>query len=323
MDITAFLTRATVALLATQRHNWEHGTAMQAFLEAGRMDVVIPMAREAVYRQLPDGRPAGMEPLDGVVDPCACGEGILRAWQETGDELLEKGLQNLKQWVWEKAPRNAQGVLYHLEQSCQFWSDSPYMLPPFLAAVGDIDGALLHMDAYWQALYDPTAGVMRHIWDDKSGTYPDASHWGTGSGWTMAGLLRTASLLPEGREKDRDRLRQMARTLLDGVLPYRCTDGSFRNVVDDPHSFSEWNLSQMTAYVIYRGVGEGWLPETYITEAELMRKGAMAHTDAYGFIFPVCGAPTFDKPGVSPEAQAFSFMMATAWQAHENKKAIK
>lgn len=73
MDITAFLTRATVALLATQRHNWEHGTAMQAFLEAGRMDVVIPMAREAVYRQLPDGRPAGMEPLDGVVDPCACG----------------------------------------------------------------------------------------------------------------------------------------------------------------------------------------------------------------------------------------------------------
>lgn len=79
----------------------------------------------------------------------------------------------------------------------------------------------------------------------------------------------------------------------------------------------------MTAYVIYRGVGEGWLPETYITEAELMRKGAIAHTDAYGFIFPVCGAPTFDKPGVSPEAQAFSFMMATAWQAYENKKAIK
>lgn len=104
MNVTPFLTRATIALLATQRHNWEHGTAMQAFLEAGRMDLVIPMAREAVYRQLPDGRPAGMEPLDGVVDPCACGEGILRAWQETGDKTLEKGLQALNNGCGKKRP---------------------------------------------------------------------------------------------------------------------------------------------------------------------------------------------------------------------------
>ena len=73
MNVIPFLTRAEKALLATQRHNWEHGTAMQAFLEAGRMDVVIPMAREAVYRQLPDGRPAGMEPLDGGGPLCLWG----------------------------------------------------------------------------------------------------------------------------------------------------------------------------------------------------------------------------------------------------------
>jgi len=44
------------ALLGMQRHAWEQGVAAQAFLESGETDLVVVMAREAVLRQLPDGR---------------------------------------------------------------------------------------------------------------------------------------------------------------------------------------------------------------------------------------------------------------------------
>ena len=39
-----------------RRHAWEQGVAAQAFLESGETDLVVVMAREAVLRQLPDGR---------------------------------------------------------------------------------------------------------------------------------------------------------------------------------------------------------------------------------------------------------------------------
>ena len=45
-------------LLCMQRYPWEQGVAMQAFLEAGDMDIVIPMAIESAYRCSADGRTA-------------------------------------------------------------------------------------------------------------------------------------------------------------------------------------------------------------------------------------------------------------------------
>ena len=34
--------------------------------------------------------------------------------------------------------------------------------------------------------------------------------------------------------------------------------------------------------------------------------------DRFGFVRNVCGAPTFDRPGVAPEGQAFFIMMEAA-----------
>lgn len=38
--------KSALVLLAMQRHSWEQGTAMQAFLEMGEMEIVTAMARE-------------------------------------------------------------------------------------------------------------------------------------------------------------------------------------------------------------------------------------------------------------------------------------
>ena len=68
----------------------------------------------------------------------------------------------------------------------------------------------------------------------------------------------------------------------------------------------------MTAYTIYRGMKDGWLAEKYLPAADKMRRGANEKVNAYGFVEGVCGAPTFDKPGFSPEGQAFYLLMEQA-----------
>jgi len=43
-----------------------------------------------------------------------------------------------------------------------------------------------------------------------------------------------------------------------------------------------------------------------------MREAARNKMDRYGYVQSVCGAPNFDRPGTSTEAQAFAIMMEAA-----------
>ncbi len=304
--------RAARALLSMQRHSWEQGTAMQAFLECGQMDIVTCLAYEAVYRRMEDGRAATIGVTDAVTDPCSVGEALLKACELTGDEKLIEGKEALLSWALHKAPRNENGVLYHLNTGSQFWVDSMYMLPPFLAAAGHTEEALTNLYGYWDVLFDREACLMSHMWDDEKKVFIRKAHWGSGNGWALASMARMIGLLPAEYEKDRERIIQMARILLQGVLKYKRPDGFFRDIVDDPSSFTETNLSQMTAYTIYRGVQEGWLDKSLLQEADSMRLAAESRQNEFGFVWDVCGAPTFDKPGISPEGQAFFLMMENA-----------
>jgi hypothetical protein len=83
-------------------------------------------------------------------------------------------------------------------------------------------------------------------------------------------------------------------------------------VVDQPATFVETNLAQMLAFAIYEGIVAGWLPASYQPHADRMRAAARLKMDAGGYVQGACGAPNFDRPGISTEAQAFSIMMEAA-----------
>lgn len=100
--------------------------------------------------------------------------------------------------------------------------------------------------------------------------------------------------------------------IVDGCLAHQRPDGLLHNVVDDPATFVETNLAQMLAYAAYTGVPAGWLPARYRRRADGMRAAARAKMDAHGFVQEACGAPEFDRPGVSTEAQAFCVLMESA-----------
>ena len=282
---------------------------MDAFLEQGDRDVVIALGKEAAYRRTPDGRPAMIRPDEGITDPCSVGEALIFAFRETDDKDLRDACDSLLHWALKSAPRNRNGIVYHVPNRPEFWIDSMYMLPPYLAAAGNPEEALRQIDGYRTALFDQQTGLFGHKWDDEKQVFVRKDFWGVGNGWAAAGLARTIDLLPETMSSQKQELAEIAYALVDCLLEYKRPDWLFHDVVDDPGSFVEVNLSQMLAYTIYRGLIAGWLPREYEEPARSLRQAVSGKVDRFGLVQGVCGAPHFDRPGVAAEGQSFYLLL--------------
>jgi rhamnogalacturonyl hydrolase YesR len=297
--------KARAAALAIQRQSWEQGVLAVAFLEEGDDEMVVQMARASLIHLSRDGVPAASGGAPS--DPLMAGEAILRAARLTGDLALGKAVTNMLDYALKTAPRAADGTLFHTGQ--QIWSDSFHTSPPFLAAAGRYDEAILQIEGHRKRLWNPEKKLVAHIWDERGQRFQDGSFWGGGQGWAAAGLARVIRALPENRSADKARLAGYLKDLIDGCLAHQSPGGLFYNVVDDPRSFEETDLAQMLAYSIYESVRGGWLPRDYLAAADRMRSAARAKVDADGFVQGVCGAPNFSRPGISAEGQAFFLMM--------------
>jgi rhamnogalacturonyl hydrolase YesR len=302
---------AKSAALAMQRRDWEQGILAHAFMEAGLTEDVVLLTRAAMVQQTPDGR-MGVVISGGPTDPAMGGSAYEYAARYTSDPEMSRAVAALLDWIRHKAPRNAEGILYHVFDKPEMWSDGFNGAPPFLAFMGFYDEALHQIDGFRARLWDEKAHLLHHIWDDGKQQFTDPAFWGGGNGWAAAGLARVIRSLPRERRADRARLAEFARSLIDGCFAHQRADGLFHNVIDQPSTFVETNLAQMLAYAIYSGIVEGWLPATYRDRVATMRAAAYAKMDKNGFIQGACSAPNFDRPGISTEAQAFFILMESA-----------
>ena len=305
---------ATAAGMAMQRRDWEQGSFAQAMLESDQRDNLIRLTRAAVVQQTRDGRMAVVV-SGGPTDPAMGGAAYAQAAKWTGEAAMQQAVDRMLVWILQKAPRNAEGVLYHTFEAPQMWSDGINGAPPFLAAMGHMDEALKQIDGYKKLLLNPRKKLMAHIWDDGKKQLVDAGFWGGGNGWTAAGLARVIRGLPTSRSGDRERLAEFATAVIDGCLTHQRGDGLFHDYVDKPETFVETNLAQMLAFAVYSGIKDAWLAEGYRIHADRMRAAARAKMDEHGFVQGACSAPDFDRPGISTEAQAFCVMMEAAGQA--------
>lgn len=303
--------RAAAAALSMQRRDWEQGALAQAFFEAGRNDDLVRLTRAAIVQRTPDGRLAVVV-SGSATDPAMGGEAYWRAGQFTGDPEIRSAVRGMLEYLLHKAPRAADGALYHLFEAPQVWSDGFFSAPPFLAAMGRYDEALAQVEAFRKRLWNPEKKLLAHIWDDGEKAENRKEFWGGGNGWAAAGLARVIRLLPARRKDDRQRLAAFVADLVDGCLAHQRPDGLFHDVVDRPDTFIETNLAQMLTFAIYTGILGGWLPPRYRQAADRMRSAARAQMDRFGYVQHVCGAPDFDRSGTSTEAQAFAIMMEAA-----------
>jgi unsaturated rhamnogalacturonyl hydrolase len=310
-DTQTRIEKAATAALALQRRDWEQGILAQAFLEAGNPEQVFLLTRAALVQRTPDGR-LGVVVSGGTTDPAMGGEAYAKAATASGDPTLRGAVDGLLVWIRDKAPRSNDGILYHVFNAPEMWSDGFSGAPPFLSAMGFHDEALHQIEGFRARLYNPRKQLLAHIWDDGKQQFKDGAFWGGGNGWAAAGLARVLSTLPRERRADRDRITAFTRELLDGCITHQRPDGLFHNIIDDPSTFVETNLAQMLAYAIYVGIANAWLPSSYRAPADRMRTAARTKMDADGFIQGVCSAPNFDRPGISTEAQAFAILMEAA-----------
>jgi len=304
--------KATLAMLAMQREAWEQGVAMQALVEWGDRDMVVRMAHGAVLRAYEDGRLGMVSDNHGVTDPAANGEGVLFAAGATGDPVFKAAADRMLDYLLKAAPRTADGTLHHIDHKPQVWIDSMYMAPPFLAVAGAPAEAVKQVEGFRKLLWNDEAKLFSHIWDDGRRAFERKAFWGVGNGWAAAGMTRVVRALPERMAAERRRLQGYVREVLDGCLRHRRPDGFFHDVVDDPKTFVETNLGQMLSYTIFRGVRGGWLPKSYLVDADVMRRAARSKVDERGYVRDVCGSPTFGKPGIATEGQAFFLLMEAA-----------
>lgn len=296
------------AALAMQRKSWEQGVLALAFLEDGDEALVVAMARASLIYTSKDGLTAASG--GAPVDPLMLGEPLWRAAQIGNDPALRQAADAMLDWTLTRAPRAEDGTIFHTGQT--IWSDSFHTSPPFLAYAGHCDEAIRQIEGHRRRLWYPEKKLVAHIWDEANQRFSDPACWGGGNGWTAAALARVIRALPSTATADRAKLTGFLRELIDGCLAHQRPSGLFGNVVDDPASFEETNLAQMLAYAIYESVRGGWLPASYLPAADRMRTAARAKVDANGFVQGVAGAPQFNRPGVSPEGQAFFLLMETA-----------
>jgi rhamnogalacturonyl hydrolase YesR len=309
---TALIEKVKRAMLSMQRAAWEQGVAAQALLELGEKDMVVLMAKEAIVRQVPDGRVAMLYSSDAVVDPGSNGEAILYAARVTKDLAIQKAADRLLDYFLHTAPRASDGTLYHIVSAPQIWDDGMYMAPPFLAVAGRVDEALKQIEGYRKYLWNPKARLFSHIWDDGKKQFAEQDFWGVGNGWAAAGMVRVIKALPLSMSNEKKKLVGYVKDVLDGCLAHLRPDGLFHNVVDKQETFVETNLSQMLAYCIYRGYRAGWLDRRYMAAAGKMRKAAHDNVDEFGLVQGVCGSPYFNHPGTATEGQAFFLLMEAA-----------
>jgi rhamnogalacturonyl hydrolase YesR len=249
----------------------------------------------------------------GVTDPACVGQAVLAASALTGDPQLKDAADKMADYLLNRAPKAADGTLYHLTDKPQVWIDSMYMAPPFLAAAGHPREAVQQIEGFRKRLLDPNTKLYSHIWDESKQEFVRRDFWGVGNGWTAAGITRVIHALPDGMTEERQRLIGYVRELVDASLPYLRDDGLFHDVIDDPGTFVETNFSQMLAYAIYRGLQRGYLDASYRPYADKMRAAAIGKVDEYGLVQDVCGAPRFNAPGTATEGQAFFLLMEAAY----------
>ncbi len=313
--------RVIQAMLAMQRYPWEQGVCSQALYEAGREELWIPMAYDAIQRQGADGRLAMIGGEPAVSDPAANGEVCLRAYEKTGDRLFLEGAERMLAYLMDQAPRTADGIICHNNASFekgysdrQLWIDGLYMVPPFLAVMGRTKEAMEQIRGYIRHLRDAETGLFFHIVDTEQSRFVRQKRWATGNGWALLGLIRVADTLKvQGEAALQQEATERYLSLLQAMIPYQTEDGRFHDLLDEDESFLDGTSALMMAASVFHGMAAGLIQDTWQVNAEKAYQTAGGKIDSLGLLREVCGCPDFVSPGTSAEAQA-AYVMADAWR---------
>jgi rhamnogalacturonyl hydrolase YesR len=292
-------------------------------------------------------KPADSLPLianqGSAADPASIGVSVLLAnWTrpDKTSHVFADAASGQLQHLLTQAPQSVAGAISHREDQVQLWSDFVYMVPPFIAYYGALQGGdagrSLMQAAYDQcrlyrdALKDDN-GLWRHI---ALGNYQDNTHWATGNGWAAAGMLRVLQTFNHSSQGHRftqqqANLTQWIGEITDAAWARQQKDGSILNVIDDAASFSDTASTALLASVTYRMAV--FNATSAVSKPVVAANKALAYVQANidldGWVQNAVDPIAFDVPlktgEHSPESQAFVLLLHAAyrdWQKYLSTK---
>ncbi|KAI9451516.1 Six-hairpin glycosidase [Lactarius psammicola] len=287
---------------------------------------VFTIARNVVTTLPPPPSNGTGQPLvleDGSAgDPASIGTAVLIAnWTGLGSEDYAGAATAQVEYLFGPAvPKTPDGAISHRVSEVQLWSDSVYMVPPFLAYYGIATGnqsmlqeAYNQVKLYRNYLGDSSAGgLWRHIVLGTNGT--DPGHWSTGNAWAAAGMLRVLGTLKsssfsrnfKGQLKD---LGNWVAEIHSAMYPHLQANGLFKNYADgnSTENFDDASSSALLAATVYRlALLTG--NETFVHEAERTRAALYAGngTSATSSDVPVVTTPSTLWPSSTTPSSIWS-----------------
>lgn len=276
------------------RWDWGEAVALDGLLEAGRRagvpafgDFVVAEASRWVTAHEAGSPPNPMGPSVALLELLRTGvidEGLAdQAWAMLGSLATEAIATGRR--VGAIAPEADRQMLF---------VDSLYGLPEFLVRFGDarndpgmVSDALELTQGHCELLQRED-GLFAHFTDLDDDASPQIA-WGRGNGWAILGLSRMLDAL--GPERSTSELRSHYLRLAEALRAHQTTDGSWRNLVDDPHSYPESSTTAMAAAALTPAVAAGVLPEGFASVADRGWASIADRIDANGHLHGVSYRP--------------------------------
>ncbi|TFK73011.1 Six-hairpin glycosidase [Pluteus cervinus] len=338
--------------------SWEMGTAAEALTEYSwpRLSVfndfafpppstlptnysasdVLNIAQSVVSKK-PQGSLALIANDGSAGDPASIGVAVLLAnWTRTdlSNTMYADAAGEQLDYLLNHAPRTPEGAISHRTDQAQLWSDFVYMVPPFIAYFGSLQGGggeknLLQIAydqcrLYREGLRD-NGGLWRHV---AQGSWEDSTHWATGNGWAAAGMLRTLETLNRTTQANLFQQHQLdlvdwINEILEASWAHQKPNGTLLNVIDDPTSFADTASTALIASVTYR-MAVFTHNDHLVSHANKALGVVKASIGQDGTLKGTTDPETFHEPispgEYSPEGQAFVLLLQAAWKAYRDAK---
>jgi rhamnogalacturonyl hydrolase YesR len=169
----------------------------------------------------------------------------------------------------------------------RMWIDDMYMITTVqiqaYRATGDlkyVERTAKEMVLYLDSLQQPN-GLFYHASDVPF-------FWSRGNGWMAAGMSELLSSLPKNNP-DRPRIMEGYKKMMASLLKYQAENGTWRQLVDEPESWSETSGTGMFAFAMITGVKNGWLDKAiYGAAARKAWLGLISYIDENDEVHEVC-----------------------------------
>ncbi|RZI97684.1 MAG: glycosyl hydrolase [Variovorax sp.] len=218
----------------------------------------------------------------------ALGYNVLAFYERDGGaDLLEAARLQAKAVL--AGPRTKGGGFWVRKEGPELWIDFIYMMCPFLARLGRIEGdaslvdeALLQIKVNVHHLVDKEQHLARHAWREIPNSYLQSTFWCRGNGWLTCCLVDTLEEL--GDHKGAEPLKALGREVFTAIAAHQDRSGFFHNILDDEHEKFEASGTLMFAYSAAKAVRQGWLDDSYLEKAERAFRIVAGSVEADGAI---------------------------------------